>query len=126
MSWLVSRWIVVPAVLAGLVLIWNVYVSLHNHGLIEGRVVDARGSAVAGATVTLLEQNVTTYTERSHTTSDATGRFVFRDNRSHHVKLVAEKEGAGQSPRRDLRLWFRSQDRVLAAPLELQPAGGAS
>ena len=126
MSWLMSRWIVVPAVLAGVVLLWNVYVSLHDHGLIEGRVVDARGRAVAGATVTLLEQNVTTYTERSHSMTDADGRFVFRDNRSHHVKLVAEKEGAGQSPRRDLRLWFRAQDRVLTAPLELQSAGSAS
>jgi hypothetical protein len=126
MSVLRTRWVVVPTVLAVLILIWNIYVVLHNHGVIEGRVVDAHGAAVPGAKVTLLEQNVTTYTERSHTTTDADGRFVFRDNRSHHVKLVAEKEGAGQSPRRDLRLWFRAQDRVLATPLELQPQGSAS
>ena len=121
-----TRWVVVPAVLAVLVLTWNVYVVFHDHGIIEGRVVDVGGAPVPGAKVTLLEQNVTTYTERSHVTTDADGRFVFRDNRSHHVKLVADKEGVGQSSRRDLRLWFRAQDRVLASPLKLEPQGSAS
>lgn len=126
MSVLRSRWVVVPAVLAVIVLVWNIYVVFHNHGIIQGEVVDAHGTPVPGAKVTLLEQNVTTYTERSHVMTDAGGHFIFRDNRSHHVKLVADKEGVGQSPRRDLRLWFRAQDRVLATPLELQPQGSAS
>ena len=126
-GWLTSRWIVVPGAIAALVLIWNLYVARHDDGLIEGRVVTAEGRPAAGATVVLLEQNVTTFSERARTVSDEAGRFRFTGNRSHHPQLFAEKAGLGRSARFDLRLWFQGQNTALEAPLTLSaatPPGG--
>ena len=120
-SWLLSRWIVVPASIAVVTIGWNTWVGQHAHGLVEGRVVGPEGSPVAGAAVVLLEQNVTTFSERSRTETGPDGGFRFDDNRTHHAQLFAEKAGVGRSERRTLRLWFKSQDTVLAQPLELRP-----
>ncbi len=120
-SWLLSRWIVVPAAIAVVTIGWNAWVDLHAHGLVEGRVVGPDGKAVTGATVVLLEQNVTTFSERSRTETGPDGGFRFADNRTHHAQIYAEKPDVGRSERQTLRLWFRSQDTVLAKPLELRP-----
>jgi hypothetical protein len=119
--WLWSRWLVVPGTLALLALLWNLYVGQHADGLIEGRVVTADGAPVPDATVVLLEQNVTTFSERSRTVTDAQGRFRFTDNRTHHPQLFAEKTGFGRSRRLDLRLWFQAQNTELDRPLILSP-----
>ena len=46
-----SRFVIVPAVIAVTVVAWNLYVTQHDHGLLQGRVVDAAGHPVDGATV---------------------------------------------------------------------------
>lgn len=120
-SWLLSRWIVVPAVIAVATIGWNAWVDLHAHGLVEGRVVGPDGNPIGGATVVLLEQNVTTFSERSRTETGPDGGFRFDDNRTHHAQIFAEKPDVGRSERQTLRLWFRSQDTVLPEPLELRP-----
>ncbi|MBI1777024.1 MAG: carboxypeptidase regulatory-like domain-containing protein [Proteobacteria bacterium] len=119
-DWLINRFVLVPgAILIG-AFAWNLYVSFNNGGVILGRVMDAAGGPVAGATVTLLVLNVTTYAEKARTTTDAGGIFRFADNSSHHVQLMADSP-SGRSERLDLRLWFRGQDRTLAEPLVLKP-----
>jgi len=124
-GWLLNRFVLVPAVLAAIVLGWNVYVSLHAHGVIAGEVVDASGRPVAGATVTLYHLNFITEVKSGETRTNARGRFRFTDNNSHLIELQAAARGVS-SPRITVRLWFRAQDRDLAMPLRLRGVRPAS
>jgi len=119
---LVNRFVLVPAAIAVAIVLWNVYVSMHDHGVVAGRVVDAEGRPVAGATVVLWVLNFTTYVEKTRATTDATGRFVITDNDSHNLRLAAEKPGVGRSTRVPVRLYFRAQDVELREPLTLSGA----
>ena len=115
-----SRFFIVPAVIAVTVVGWNVYVMQHDHGVLEGRVIDAAGHPVGGATVILFAHDFVTQVEKARTHTDATGEFRFDNNDSHLVQLQAE-DGKATSPRVTIRLWFRAQDRVLRQPLRLAP-----
>ncbi len=117
---LLSRFVMVPLTIVVVVMVWNVYVSLHDHGLLAGRVVDADGHPVAGATVILFTHDFVTQVEKARTSTDASGGFRFNNNDSHLVQLQAE-DGKLVSRRITLRLWFRAQDRELAKPLRLMP-----
>jgi hypothetical protein len=119
---LLSRFFLVPLAIALAAGGWNIYVSLHAHGLLAGRVVDAAGHPIAGATVILYTHDFVTQAEKERTKSDAEGAFRFSDNNSHLIQLQAV-DGAQSSPRVTIRLWFRAQDRVLAAPLVIGAAG---
>ena len=116
-SWATSRWVVVPGGTIIVTLVWLAYVGGHNHGIVEGRVVDAAGQPVAGASVQLFERGFVTHQERGRTTSDAQGAFRFTDNRSHSIQLEAAAPGLGRTDRRILRLWFAGQDAKIAEPL---------
>jgi len=116
-----SRFVVVPMVIAATVAAWNVYVTLHAHGLLQGRVVDAAGHPIGGATVILFTHDFVTQVEKARTRTDAAGDFRFDNNDSHLIQLQAE-DGSERSPRITIRLWFRAQDRVLQQPLHLAPA----
>jgi hypothetical protein len=118
----VNRFVLVPATIAMAVLLWNVYVSTHNHGVVAGRVVDMAGQPVPGATVVLWALNFTTYVEKTRATTDSTGRFVITDNDSHNIRLAAEKPGIGRSGRVPVRLYFRAQDIEVREPLMLSGA----
>jgi hypothetical protein len=120
---LLSRFLVVPVAITVVVALWNLYVSLHAHGLIAGRVVDALGKPVAGATVVLFAHDFVTQVEKAHTLTNSGGEFRFDNNDSHLVQLQAV-EGRQSSQRMTLRLWFRAQDRVLREPLRLVSATG--
>ena len=120
--WVLNRFVLVPAGIAVAVILWNIYVSTHNHGVVTGRVVDASGQPVPGATVVLWVLNFTTYVEKIRTTTDDAGRFVIRDNDSHNVRLAAEKTGVGRSARVPVRLYFRAEDIELNEPLVLNAA----
>ena len=119
---LVNRFVLVPAAIALAVMVWNVYVSTHNHGVVAGIVVDSGGRPVPGATVVLWVLNFTTYVERTRVTTDAAGRFLITDNDSHNIRLAAEKPDIGRSPRIPVRLYFRAQDFGLREPLVLSGA----
>jgi hypothetical protein len=118
---LLNRFVLVPGAIVVAGLIWNGYVSLHNGGLVEGRVADASGKPVAGADVILLVQNVTTFSEKGRAKTGPDGVFRIADNPSHHVQIFAETP-AGRSERRELRLWFRGQNIVLDEPLVVSAA----
>ena len=124
-SWrrlVINRFVLVPATIAMAVLLWNVYVSTHNHGVVAGQVVDMAGQPVPGATVVLWVLNFTTYVEKTRVTTDSTGRFVITDNDSHNIRLAAEKPGIGRSGRVPVRLYFRAQDIEVREPLTLSGA----
>ena len=115
-----SRFVIVPAVIAVTVVAWNLYVMQHDHGLLQGRVVDAAGHPVDGATVLLFAHDFVTQVEKARTRTDAAGEFRFDNNNSHLIQLQAQ-DGSATSPRITIRLWFRAQDRVLQQPLRLAP-----
>jgi hypothetical protein len=116
-----SRFFIVPAVIVVAVVSWNVYVALHAHGLLEGRVVDAAGHPVSGATVILFTHDFVTQVEKARTRTNAAGDYRFTNNNSHLIQLQA-RDGNAASPRITIRLWFRAQDRALRRPLRLAPA----
>ena len=118
-----NRFVLVPAAIAVAIVVWNVYVSTHNHGVVAGRVVDSVGRPVPGATVVLWVLNFTTYVEKTRATTDSAGRFVISDNDSHNIRLAAEKPDIGRSPRVPVRLYFRAEDIELQEPLVLSGAG---
>ena len=116
-SWLLSRWVIVPGIMLVSSLGWLAYANAHSHGLVEGRVVDASGKPVAGASVLLFERDFVTHQERGRATSDGAGVFRFTDNRSHSVQLEAVAPGLGRTNRQIVRLWFAAQDTRLTEPL---------
>jgi hypothetical protein len=118
---LTNRFVLVPAGIAFLVLIWNIYVVTHDSGIVRGRVVGPDGEPVAGAAVTLWARNFTTYVERARAVSGDGGRFTIAGNDSHDIQLAAEKAGVGRSPRKRVRLYFRAQEVRLTEPLRLTP-----
>ena len=117
---LASRWVIVPGGIALVTLLWLAYVAAHDHGIVEGRVVDRSGRPVGGASVMLFERGFVTHQERGRATSDADGAFRFTDNRSHSIQLEAEAPGLGRSERRIVRLWFAAQDVKLVEPLRFE------
>jgi 5-hydroxyisourate hydrolase-like protein (transthyretin family) len=119
---LINRFVLVPGAIAAAIVLWNIHVATHDHGIVTGHVIDAAGQPVADATVALWVYNFTTYQETSHVKTDARGVFRFTDNPSHRIQLSAEKAGVGRSARVPVYLYFRSQDIQLAPPLTLSAA----
>lgn len=116
------RFVVVPAALAALVAGWNVYVSLHDDGIIAGTVHDRAGRPVAGATVVFYERNFVNYQEKQRATTDASGAYRFTDMRVHVGQLEAQLADGRRSARHQLRLWFRAQN-VEVPPLVVEARG---
>jgi hypothetical protein len=117
--WLASRWFIVPAAILLAVAGWNIHVARNATGEVRGRVVDASGNPVYGATVQLFERSFVVNTEKQRTATGPQGYFRFHGNTSHAVQLQAEAP-AGKSERVTLRLLFRAQDAELPAPLVLR------
>lgn len=118
-AWTRSRWVIVPAILAISIVLWNSYVTAHNGGLVEGSVIDAAGRPVPGATVTLFERSFVAYTSKDTTKADEAGLFRFTNNQNHALQLEAEFPTLGKSDRHSIRLWFRAQNFRLVEPLVL-------
>jgi hypothetical protein len=114
-----SRWVIVPAVLALLLLGWNLYVATHAGGGVEGYVVDEAGHRVSGAEVVLYARSFLTNDERARTRTGPDGRFRFTGNANHALQLQAQAPGLGRSERMTVRLLFRGEDVDLGRPLRL-------
>src|SRR5712692_1803080 len=114
------RYLLVVGITATLVAGWNVWVALHDDGIVRGRVVQADGRPAAGAVVSFWEKTLTTLERRAATETAPDGAFVFAGQAAHHFALQAEKGGAGASPRTLYRRYFRGQNLVLEEPLRLR------
>lgn len=97
----------------------NLWVALHDDGMVRGRVVQPDGKPAVGATVSFWEKTLTTLERRAATQTGAGGRFVLSGQPAHHFALQAEKSGFGPSPRTLYRRYFRGQNLVLDEPLRL-------
>ena len=87
---LLNRFVLVPAVLILLTVGWNLWVVTHDHGIVEGQVLDATGAPVEGAEVKLWVFNFTTFVVKATTTSRPDGSFEFANNPSHNIQVSAE------------------------------------
>jgi len=116
MRWraLTHRFVAVPLALLVLAMAWNAYIAFNDHGIIEGEVRDKAGAPVAGATVIFFERNFIYYEEKQRATTDAQGVYRFTDMKTHIGQLEARTNDGRKSERRQLRLWFRSQDTEVA------------
>lgn len=119
-AWMKSRWVIVPGAIALSIAVWNIYVVSHDHGILEGRVIDAAGAPAADVTVTLFERSFVAYTAKDTVKTDAVGRFRFTNNQNHALQLEAVSPTLGKSDRLPLRLWFRGQDIRITEPLRLE------
>ena len=117
--WLLNRFVLVPTVLVLITVGWNLWVVSHDHGIVEGRVVDMNGAPVEGAEVKLWVFNFATFVVKASTTTRPDGSFEFANNPSHNIQVSAEKPGKGRSARVSIRLYFASEDFVLKEPLRL-------
>jgi hypothetical protein len=120
---LVNRFVLTPAAIAAAILVWNLYVATHDHGVVIGRVIDDTGRPVGGATVVLWVLNFTTYVEKARATTEPDGHFQLVNAESHNIQLIAEKPGVGRSARVPVRLYFRAEDVELHEPLVLATGG---
>ncbi|HEV8617832.1 MAG TPA: carboxypeptidase-like regulatory domain-containing protein [Methylomirabilota bacterium] len=98
----------------------NLWVALHDDGIVRGRVVRADGQPAAGAVVSFWEKTLTTLERRAAAETGPDGRFVFTGQAAHHFALQAEKPGLGASPRTLYRRYFRGQNLVVEEPLRLR------
>jgi hypothetical protein len=121
MGWLVNRVTITFSVIAIVVIGWNLYVVAHDDGILAGMVVGPDGAPVPGAEVVLSERTIVSLEPIAQTVSDAQGRFRFEGHDRHRVVLTAAKPGVGESGRREVRLYFRNQNRELDTPLLLSP-----
>ncbi len=117
---LLNRVTVTFGTIAAVVLGWNLYVAANDDGLLGGRVVTPDGRSASGAEVVLSERTIVSLTPIATVTTDADGAFEFRQHDRHHVVLTASLDGVGKTKRREVRLYFRNQNRRLALPLRLE------
>jgi hypothetical protein len=113
------RYLAVLGVTVVLVTGWNVWVALHDDGIVRGQVLEVDGRPAASATVTFWEKTLTTLERRATTQTDADGRFLFVGQAAHHFALQAQGRDAVASPRTLYRRYFRGQNLVLEQPLRL-------
>lgn len=121
--WLLNRFVLVPAALILATVGWNFWVATHQHGIVAGRVVDAKGAPVEGAEVKLWVFNFATFNEKTTTLTKSDGTFTFTDNPSHNIQVSAEKPGEGRSARLPIRLYFAGEDFQIKEPLQLLDQG---
>ncbi len=112
------RYVLVLGTALALAAACNVWVALHDDGIIIGRVVQADGRPAAGATVSFWERTLTTLERRAATETAPDGSFVFTGQMAHHFALQAETPGLPPSPRTLHRRYFRGQNLRLE-PLRL-------
>lgn len=118
-KWLLNRFVLVPAVILAIAGAWDLYASTHDDGLVLGQVIDAQGKPVEGAEVTLWVFSFTTFAENRTVKTGSDGTFRITGNPSHNIQVSAVKPGIGTSQRVPIRLYFRSQNTTLSAPLVL-------
>ena len=122
-GWLTHRVTITLAVIMLIVVGWNAYVAAHDDGILEGVVVGPSGEPVADAEVVLSERTIVSLAPIAKATTDEDGRFRFERHYRHALVLNASRPEIGRSGRIEIRLYFRNQNRELADPVRLEPAG---
>jgi len=121
MSWLRNRFVIAFGGTALLVLLWNVYVSFNDAGILSGQVVAADGTPAEGATVTMNEKALLVSKVRGTALTDAEGRFTFTGHQLHRIFLKAQKDGVGRAQPVEIRLYFVGENTSLSEPIRLVP-----
>ena len=118
-SWLTNRFVVTFGGAALLAAVWNVYIANNDDGRITGRVVDAAGQPVEGATVVLSERTLLVAQPKGNVKTAVDGSFRFDGHKLHRIYLEARKPEVGRSGPREFRLYFKGENLDLDEPLQL-------
>jgi hypothetical protein len=116
--WIWNRFTITFGMIALAIGAWNIYVSFNDDGQIAGKVVDAKGQPVAGATVVFWRETVTSMEKVAETHTDAEGHYRFHNNGQYALVLTARMANV-QSDRHTVPLWFRNQN-VRVAPIVVE------
>ena len=116
-----SRIIFLAAIVLA-ILIWNIYASMNDDGIVTGRVVTPDGQPAANATVNLRESTINLLKEPIKTQTDSEGRFRYEDIDMIEFVLTAQKEGYKNSKRYRYHLYFMGQNFSLPEPIVLGTA----
>ena len=100
-------------------LLWNLFILFNDSGILSGRVVDRNNQPVADARVVLSEKTLLVTAPRDEVKTDQNGYFRFEGHRLYHLYLEAMKGDARSSSSREVRLYFKGQNKKLKEPLVL-------
>jgi hypothetical protein len=99
---------------------WSIYVQANDDGIIEGRVVDRNGDAIANARVLLQKKGYDILDEPIVTTTDENGYFRYQDTPMLEFVISAEKEGyRAEGERVSYHRYFMRHNYELPSPLQL-------
>lgn len=118
----INRYTITLCITIVIALFWNLFVVLNDSGILHGRVIDQANMPIAGASVVLSEKTLLVTAPRDEVTTDAQGYFRFEGHKLYHLYLEAKKGGAGSASPREVRLYFKGQNKTLKEPLVLEPS----
>lgn len=115
----INRYTIAFAVTIVFALLWNLFVLFNDNGILSGRVIDQTNMPVAGARVILSEKTLLVTAPRDEVMTSSDGSFRFEGHKLYHLYLEAITDG-GLSSTREVRLYFKGQNKKLDDPLVLE------
>lgn len=115
----INRYTITFAITVVVALLWNLFVIFNDSGILTGRVVDRNNQPIADARVVLSEKTLLVTAPRDEVNTDANGYFRFEGHKLYHLYLEASKGDVGSSSSREVRLYFKGQNKNLNEPLVL-------
>jgi len=116
----INRYTIALFITIVIALFWNLFVILNDQGILHGRVIDQANRPIEGARVILSEKTLLVTAPRDEVTTDAQGYFRFEGHKLYHLYLEAKKGGAGSASPKEVRLYFKGQNKTLKEPLVLE------
>ncbi len=116
----INRYTITFAIALFLALLWNLFVLFNDSGILSGRVIDSLHQPVEGATVSLSEKTLLVTSQRDEVTTDGDGFFRFEGHDLYHLYLKVKKGNAALPSHKEVRLYFRGQNKTLKEPLILE------
>lgn len=117
----INRYTITFAISLGIALLWNIFVLFNDSGILTGRVVDGDNQPIGNAQVVLSEKSLLVTAPRDKVFTDPQGYFRFEGHRLYHLYLEASKSDLGSSSSKEIRLYFKGQNKTLKDPLVLEP-----
>ena len=115
----INRYTITFAIILFWALLWNLFVIFNDEGILYGRVIGPQHLPVEGATVILSEKTLLVTAPRDEVTTDVDGFFRFEGHNLYHLYLKVKKKNTGLSSHKEVRLYFRGQNKTLKEPLIL-------
>ncbi len=117
----VNRYTITFGLTLVIALLWNLFVSFNDSGILSGRVVDQNNQPIGNARVILSEKTLLVTASRDEVITDADGYFRFEGHKLYHLYLEVSKDDLASASSQEVRLYFKGQNKILKKPLVLEP-----